>query len=201
MIDGGNDRKGLKPMLHDAMELASGWIMMLGQVEAAPEAEQGSGIMLWIVTAVAVFLLIDIAIILAVLPPWLNARQAGLNAGVGDLLKMRLTGVNVQRVIQSAIRLRQAGVTEATVPRMAELYRDGADIDRLARGYAKVREVGLKLRFEEAVAAELAGDDLPAAVDRARSEGVRLRDLLLRGDLKQPDDAKADPDRDPAPAG
>lgn len=108
-------------------------------------------------TMVAVFLLVNVAILVVFLrtfKPWLRSYMSGTPITVFDILGMRFRRTDVNAVLRALIMARQAGVA-VSCRQMESAYLQGVDLEKLTLAMIRAKKQGKDVTFEELVTADL----------------------------------------------
>jgi len=109
---------------------------------------------------------------------YLMAFFARAEIGFGQLIGMALRKVDPDVIVVSKIRAVQAGLEVATAD-MERHYLAGRNVPNVVTLMAAAKEAGAALAWEQAVALDLAGEDLPALAQQLRDKrAVNARAVL-----------------------
>ncbi len=118
----------------------------------------------WILTIVAFFIVLVIAIVLwQFVGLWLRAYVSGAKVGFLDLMGMRLRKVNAMAIVNARIQASRAGLN-ITTPEMESHVLAGGDVQRVIAAMIAANKAAIDLTWKTATAIDLAGRDILDAV-------------------------------------
>jgi len=97
---------------------------------------------------------------------WIQCWLTGARIGIFDMLRMKLTKIDVSMIVREKIKLTQAGVKVSTQEMESHALAKG-NVPRVASAVVSAHKAGIDLPWRVAAAIDLAGRDINEAVRRS----------------------------------
>ena len=94
---------------------------------------------------------------------WINARASGSPVKMSRLIGMRFRRINPQRIVNSYIQAKKAGL-DITTDMLENHLLSGGNVERVVNALISARQANINLSFQTARAIDLAGRDVLQAV-------------------------------------
>ena len=123
------------------------------------------------ITLILIGLIVLIAILIYFIPIqlYLNAKSAGLNIELINLIFMKVRKSDPYQIINPAILLKKNGI-DANVNELEAQYLSGGSANAIAKAMIIAKENNMEVSFDRLSAIDLAGKDLVACIKECLSE-------------------------------
>ena len=122
-----------------------------------------SAIILWGLIIIVGIILIAVFLRYVPLGLWVNARASGAPVKIISLIGMRFRRISPQKIVNSYIKARKAGLQISTDMLETHLLA-GGNVERVINALISAKQAGINLSFTTACAIDLAGRDVLQAV-------------------------------------
>ena len=122
-----------------------------------------SAIILWGLIIIVGIILIAVFLRYVPLGLWVNARASGAPVKIISLVGMRFRRISPQKIVNSYIKARKAGL-QITTDMLETHLLAGGNVERVINALISAKQAGINLSFTTACAIDLAGRDVLQAV-------------------------------------